>query len=424
MTMIARPVVMQNEKDGDGNGAGRSTSVITRTKAKTKKPNLYRVLLLNDAPVDVMNRRRFLSIAGVSLAAAGGAAYVLSDKKNIVRSDITGDENTGFLLQPLEMEILYLASLAPSGHNTQPWYIKYIEPWHWIICNDKTRWLPAVDPAQRETMLSIGAFLQNLEYAACNAGYSCKCNQLATTSQDENIMEVMLQKTAAAAPYDISRIINRRTLRSGYLTDKLKKEDAIYLLQNEPDFFHFVPNGSKEYQWLNEQTIEANRVQAGRDAAQKELAEWIRFSGNEARKHRDGLTTASMELDGMAGWILRNFYHKEDVLKDSFRKQGVDKIKKQVSQSAGWLVITGNGNTVATLLETGKRFQRLFLCIREKKIAIHPMTQILEEEATKIQVNKSTGITGDIQFILRVGYVNNYPGPVSLRRPVGSIVKK
>ena len=46
MTMIARPVVMQNEKDGDGNGPGRSTSVITRTKPKTKKPNLYRVLLL------------------------------------------------------------------------------------------------------------------------------------------------------------------------------------------------------------------------------------------------------------------------------------------------------------------------------------------------------------------------------------------
>ena len=31
-----------------GNGPGRGTSVITRTKAKTKKPSLYRVLILND----------------------------------------------------------------------------------------------------------------------------------------------------------------------------------------------------------------------------------------------------------------------------------------------------------------------------------------------------------------------------------------
>lgn len=44
--MIAMPIVMQQQ--GDGDNAGRGTSVITRTKSKTKKPNLYRVLLLND----------------------------------------------------------------------------------------------------------------------------------------------------------------------------------------------------------------------------------------------------------------------------------------------------------------------------------------------------------------------------------------
>ena len=54
-----------------------------------------------------------------------------------------------------------------------PRRIKYIEPFHWIIENDKSRWLPAVDPTQRETILSIGAFLQNLEYASGNLGYTC-----------------------------------------------------------------------------------------------------------------------------------------------------------------------------------------------------------------------------------------------------------
>ncbi len=46
--MIARPILMQNEKNGGGDNANRGTSVITRTQPKTKKPNLYRVLLLND----------------------------------------------------------------------------------------------------------------------------------------------------------------------------------------------------------------------------------------------------------------------------------------------------------------------------------------------------------------------------------------
>jgi hypothetical protein len=371
-----------------------------------------------------MNRRRFLGITAATIFIAGGATYFLSDKKNFERSDIPDDRSNKFVFQRDEKEILYLASLAPSGHNTQPWQIKYIEPYHWIICNDKTKWLQAVDQTQRETILSIGAFIQNLELAANNAGYSCQFNLLAVTNQDENILEVRLQKNPSATKYDISTLKNRRTVRSGYLNDVLKNDDVTYPLENEKDFLHFIPNSAKEHNWLNEQTLEANRIQTYRDAVQKELAEWIRFSSSEAKKHCDGLTTAGMELDGIPGWILRNFYKQEDVLKKAFREQGIDKVKKQLSLSAGWLIITSKDHSVATLLETGKRFQRMFLKIRDRNIAIHPMTQVLEEAETKKQVNTSIGITDEIQFMLRTGYVKNYPKPVTLRRPVSWFVQK
>ena len=36
------------DRDADGGAGGRGTQVLTRTKPKVKKPNLYRVLLLND----------------------------------------------------------------------------------------------------------------------------------------------------------------------------------------------------------------------------------------------------------------------------------------------------------------------------------------------------------------------------------------
>ncbi|RLQ87942.1 ATP-dependent Clp protease adapter ClpS [Notoacmeibacter ruber] len=38
----------EDNSDHGDEGTGRGTAVITRTKAKTKRPNLYRVLLLND----------------------------------------------------------------------------------------------------------------------------------------------------------------------------------------------------------------------------------------------------------------------------------------------------------------------------------------------------------------------------------------
>ena len=47
--MIVIPVHMQAEGDDDNRtGGNRGTAVITRTKPKTKRPSLYRVLLLND----------------------------------------------------------------------------------------------------------------------------------------------------------------------------------------------------------------------------------------------------------------------------------------------------------------------------------------------------------------------------------------
>jgi hypothetical protein len=183
-----------------------------------------------------------------------------------------------------------------------------------------------------------------------------------------------------------------------------------------------LPNTSQESKFIDEQTIVANRLQAYRDPAQQELANWIRFSSQDANKHRDGLTTASMEIDGIPGWVVRNFYSQDNVMKKDFRELSIEKVKQQVSESVGWILITSNGDSLETLLETGRRMQRLFPKVREKTIAIHPMTQILEESSIKQKLSQSIGISDNIQFILRVGYLKTYPEAVTLRRPIDSFI--
>lgn len=371
-----------------------------------------------------MNRRNFITISGTTIAVAGGLYYLSSDKSNFVRTDIKDSSYGKIPIKDDERAILYLASLAPSGHNTQPWFVKYIEPYHWIIGNDKNRWLPAVDPTQRETILSIGAFLQNLEYTATNLGYSCEFNVLASTNQDENVVEVRLHKFGITNPFDIQKIKNRRTIRSNYLGEVLKKEDLKYLIKDESDSIIYLPNTSKEHKYLNEQTIEANKVQSNRDDAQSELANWIRFSSKDVEKYQDGLTVASMEIEGISSWALRNFYDKKMVLGKKFREQSIDKVIKEVSDlSAGWLVITSKDYSTKTLLETGKRLQKLWLKVRDKSIAIHPMTQIIEEDSTNKILNSTLEITEPIQFLLRVGYLKNYPEAISVRRTVYSFLR-
>jgi hypothetical protein len=370
-----------------------------------------------------MNRSKFIGIAVGTTIVIGTTSYLFSDKSNLLRTDMKQSDDSNKILKPDETEILFLASLAPSGHNTQPWFVQYLEPYHWIIGNDRRKWLPAVDPTQRETILSIGAFMQNLDYAANSFGYVCDWHLLATSNQDERVMEVKLIQEASKNAFDTAKIKSRRTVRSNFLSDVLKPDDLKYLINSEPEFVHYLPGTSKESQWINEQTIESNRLQADRNPAQQELADWIRFSSKDAKKYRDGLTTAGMEIKGFSGWVVRNFYGKSDVMKQDFRARGIDQIKKEVSASAGWILITSKDNSVATLLETGQRMQRLFLKVRERNIAIHPMTQILEEPSTKQTLNRSIGISEDVQFILRAGYLKDYPQPVSLRRPVDWFIR-
>jgi len=364
-----------------------------------------------------MNRRHFVGLAGGALAVTAGAAYLLSDRQNIVRSDVPPAEATP-TLQPDEAQILWLASLAPSGHNTQPWLVRRLEPYHWIVGNDRRKWLPAVDPQQRETLLSLGAFLQNLESAALSLGYACQWTLLAETNQDERVMEVRMSKAGASDATNVASIKSRRTVRSGFRRDELSQRDVEHLVGHEPQFIHYLPANGPAAAFVNTQTNEANRLQAARDPAQEELADWIRFSSVDARQYRDGLTTGGMEIDGVAGWVVRNFYDKASVLKEDFRKRGLAQVREQVSASAGWILITSADGSVASLLETGRRMQRLFLKVRERGIGLHPMTQILEEPSTRQALPSAVGLGENIQFILRVGYVATYPPPVSLRRPV------
>ena len=135
-------------------------------------------------------------------------------------------------------------------------------------------------------------------------------------------------------------------------------------------------------------------------------------------RHRDGLTTEGMEIRGLKGWYVRNFTKPEDFMKKGMRKRSVDQTARLVGQGGGWFVITSPGESVADLIEAGRRFERMALMARERGVALHPMTQILEEEIGRSEIasNHDAGMLP--QFVLRVGYLDPYPDPVSPRRPV------
>jgi hypothetical protein len=381
-----------------------------------------------------MNRRDFLKLSGEGVLFLGGMS-MMNACSGLGRNDLpqfNGEKESIKGLEKDEMEILYLASLAPSGHNAQPWSVRILEPKHWLIGSDKKRWLPAVDPENRELLLGIGAFIENLVIAAGTFGYEVDIQIIAKNPSDPDIADIRLKK-GKTVDFPLEKIRRRRTVRSGYTDQEIKGEDLKYVTKHDaksckvpnvpsPHSFYFS-NSSPQGKVLQEGTIAANRAQAFREPAQEELANWIRWSNKEAKQFRSGLTPESMEIKGFAGWYVRNFYDRQSVLKKTFREQTVDIASKQVKTCGGWLVVTSADSEIPTLIEYGRVFENMLLKIREKMIAIHPMTQMLEEETWKNKVAKELGITGEVQWILRIGYLGSYPDPVSLRRPVSWFVQ-
>lgn len=293
--------------------------------------------------------------------------------------------------------MLERASRAPSGHNAQPWSVRLHSATHWTVGRDDARRLPAIDPDDRELTLSLGAFIEALVIAGAAEGLAVEANGT----------ELSLGPMTADATR-LDALALRRTVRGPFEERPLDASD-VAALSEEGGVRYFAP-GTGPYRRITEATIEANRAQALRDDAQRELIEWIRWTKKDAEARRDGLSLAALGIDGLTVWVAEHFLSKQRLLSKSARESQGDDAAKVIRHSAGWLVVEGSD-----LLETGRRLLRTWLRARARNVAIQPMSQALEERPWR-------GELGDAQLFLRVGYVKRYPPPVSLRRAVDSFV--
>ena len=318
-------------------------------------------------------------------------------------------------------DILWYASFAPSSHNVQPWTVTVKSPDKWVIGSAEDRWLTEVDPKNREMLLSVGAFVENMVTAAKAHGFRVKIRMLARSPFEPELLSLELQDNERVE-YPLQRLLERRTLRTGFKSEDIDPQDFSFIAGGEEGFYYYPPL-SAQGAWLDEATVTANRQQVDRQNVQEELARWIRWSGADARKYRNGLTPAAMDITGLAGWYVRNFYGVDDVLSKDFRDATVEKVKKQVAESGGWIVITSENDSPASLIETGRRFEQMFLRAKDRSIGVHPMSQALEEEPWSEKVTETLMLDKPPQFLLRVGYMRDYPSPVSLRMPLDAFTK-
>jgi hypothetical protein len=321
------------------------------------------------------------------------------------------------LMDSTHSAILAHAAMAPSGHNSQPWRVRLMSSDEWVIEADPSRRLPSVDPDNRELMLSLGAFAENLLLAAGALGYAGELQTVASAPSDREVLRVRLYKDKVNA-YPLRRLATRMTAKLGYRPVEIRSADIETFRSATGDRVHYFPKGSRHAACIREATTTCFRAQTGRDAAQQEFVRWLRLSGQDVEERRDGLTAAGMGVQGIKGWFLGHFVKPEDFMKTSYRKQSIDSVARLTKEGGGWLVMTSPGREVNDLIEAGRRFERMAILARESGIGLHPMTQVLEEQQGLEQIAGNHAAGTIPQFVIRVGYLGKYPEPVSPRRPV------
>lgn len=363
-----------------------------------------------------MSKKIFVIIAIIAIVLIVFIIAHFKGSSVTIKKDTTLD----FTLDESLKEALYIASFAPSSHNAQNWIVKLSpEKQKIYIYLDETRVLKEVDPNKREAYLSIGAFVETLAKSLEAYGYE---NQLIINNDENDDLVVALDynKVDITNNMDIvNTIMKRHTDKRKYNDADIPENTINSLLKG--DNVYYYPKSTDIFQYLSEGTISAFKKQSYDDNKRKELAEWLRFSDDETKQKKDGLPAEQLGLSGIIKTIYYLSVNKEGASSDSFAKSGIKKTIDQINNCSGFFIITGD-NHKSGLVETGIYLQKFWLNATVNNIAIHPVSQMLEEVPYADEIHNRLKLDKPVQMILRAGIVDDYGTNKKIRRDLKEFV--
>ena len=309
-------------------------------------------------------------------------------------------------------EIVRYATLAPSGHNTQPWKFTVLGDTIRIL-PDLSRRLPAVDPHDRELWISLGCALENLILAANAAGYAA---EVTAPNPGADYITVHLSRHSLPSPLFAAiphRQNNRRIYDgSAVALAEIKKMEAI---QSDAGISTqiFTDTGHKEA--IIEYIKSGDRVQFGDPAFVAELVSWVRFNQPEALRSRDGLYTRCTGNPDVPRWLGRRF------LTASSAGAEADTSARKARSSSGLVVISAAQDDKAHWIETGRHYERLALTLTASGIQTAFLNQPAEVPPLRAQFQSYLHLgTALPQLVIRFGHA--LPMPHALRRPLDQVL--
>lgn len=355
-----------------------------------------------------VSRRAALGILGggvVLAATAGTAGFALTrtPKKAVEPWDLAGQYDDP------RLNALSYALLAPNPHNLQPWLVELVGEDSVRLHHDKSKRLPETDPFDRQIVIGMGCLLEQMIVAATATGYAVELS-LFPEGEDGPIAQATFTSGANADPL-AAKIMERRSCKEPF-DDKIIETHKIQALES----FATVITESKLVDEIKTLTWDAWKVEAETPRTYRESVDLMRFGKAEINASPDGIDLGGAFFESL---ILVGQLSREQQLDQNSMsyKQGFSIYQKMLMATPAYVVLTSDGNTREDQIEAGRQWLRLNLKTTELGLALHPVSQCLQEypEMSEHYAKAHTMFASEgqtVQMLGRLGY-----GPVIARTP-------
>ena len=155
-----------------------------------------------------MDRRQILLGGGAVALAGAGAAYAGRRHMGSMEEYEASVAETRSVLtaSPQLRDFIRYATLAPNGHNTQPWRFR-IRQNSIDVLPDFSRRTPVVDPDDHHLFVSLGGAAENLALAATAVQLSSRREARWMVLNTSRFIAAFLAVTDPAAPAPMMRSV-------------------------------------------------------------------------------------------------------------------------------------------------------------------------------------------------------------------------
>ena len=338
-----------------------------------------------------MNRRNFIKVM------TGSSSFVLIP--SVLSACSNGDSDIwlegwkGPVAGETDIRwiVLSYAILAANPHNKQPWIVDLTGPTSFELYVDQQRLLPETDPPARQIHIGQGTFLENLELAARQHGYRADIDYFPKGEYDNAVVEdkpvasIELRIDGSIAKDALFESILQRQSNKRTYTDSALTVDQLGGLRNtqiDPRLRLTIADDNALKTELSQIMTDAMSIETSNKMRDAETVTMFRFNDKERGRYRDGFSVAQSGMTGFKGWVAETFFlSREDTEEDStsFGEQAVDITNDQAQSAAAFGWISTASNTRLDQVVTGRAYERLNLTATALGIAMHPMSQVLQE---------------------------------------------